>query len=295
MKNTKNRERLTKSRVGDIIFYCILLAWPLLQFGVFYVGTSLTSLVIGFRENGNGAFSLTNFLDGYKNLVVDPAWRDALFHSVQAYLITVVISVPLGLLFSYYIYKKLFGSKLFRIILFLPSIISALVLASIFIAFAGKAGFGNLFKDTKSSFWLIMAFNIWMSFGTNVLMYSNAMGNISPEVIEAAKLDGCSPFREFFHVILPAIYPTITVFLVVGFAGVFINQFNLPNFFGLDGGARWETIGYRLYYLALGAKNSGSLALRAKYAAYGVSLTLIAVPFTYLIKYLLERFGPSEK
>lgn len=287
------KPKMTKSQKRDIIFYCILLAWPILQFCVFYIGVNLTSLVIGFRENGTGSFTFDYFVQFFTNFSIDKSWGDALAHSVYAYLITIAVSVPLALLFSYYIYKKLFGSAFFKIALFLPSILSALVLSSILITFSSKTGWGDFLRDGTKSFFIIMAFNIWMSFGTNVLMYSNAMSQISPEVIEASRLDGATPIHEFFHIILPSIYPTLTVFLIVGFAGLFVNQFNLLNFYGL-GGAEWETIGYKLYCLAFSTRNS-DVAARAPYAAYGVALTLIAVPFTYLVKFLLEKFGPSDK
>ena len=134
-----------------------------------------------------------------------------------------------------------------------------------------------------------MFYNILMSFGVSVLMYSDAMGNISPEMIEAAKLEGVTGIKEFIFISFPMIYPTFTTFLITGIAGIFTNQWNLFSFFG--GGGQIQTFGYWLYVQTSGA------AAEAEYpvlAAIGFWLTLIAVPMVLVIKKLVEKFGPKE-
>ena len=80
-----------------------------------------------------------------------------------------------------------------------------------------------------------------------MLMYSGAMSGVSDSVIEAAKLDGITPIREFFYIIVPLIYPTLVTFLVVEVAGIFTNQMNLYNFYGLKAEYSLYTFGYFLY------------------------------------------------
>jgi ABC-type sugar transport system permease subunit len=147
--------------------------------------------------------------DGGKNFTM------AAQRSFQVYAIGLFIGTPLGLLFSYYIYKKLPFSGLFRVLLFMPSIISGIVMVAMFKFFVQDAVpiiseelFGTKMKigwlsgrspaDTK--FATIMFFNTWAGFGGGVLMYSNAMSGTSQEVVESAHLDGAVGIREFIYI-----------------------------------------------------------------------------------------------
>ena len=117
------------------------------------------------------------------------------------------------------------------------------------------------------------------------------MNGIDPSVIEAAKLDGANPFREFFSIILPLIFPTIQTFLVTGIAALFVNQINLVAFSGLTADMKVKTVGYYLF-------TEGEFAMDIPdrmpiLATFGVMLTLIAAPITLLSKWALDKFGPS--
>lgn len=287
----RSRNKFFKKNAKDILFYILLLVIPVTQFCIFYVGVNFNSLLLAFREGGKGAFTTQYITNAAKGFFVDPAWTSALGYSIKSYLISTAIAVPLGLFFSYYISKKLFGHALFRVILFLPSILSALVMVSIYNKFIYQAGW-DFTSNFDTAYGAVMAFNIWISFGTTVLMYSNAMSAIPPELMDAAKIDGANTLQEFWHITLPQVFSTLSVFLVVGVAAIFTNQYNLFSFYGTRE-AKWETIGYRLYLLSLGAKSSD--AQKAPVAAVGVILTLVAVPLTFFVRWLLNKFGPSEE
>ncbi len=288
VKNCKNK--FSKKRVKDLLFYILLLAIPVTQFCIFYVGVNFNSLLLAFREGGKGAFTTEYMVKAVKGFFTDPAWSSALINSIKSYLISTAIAVPLGLFFSYYISKKLRGHAFFRVVLFLPSILSALVMVSVYNKFIYQAGW-DFTSNFDTAYGAVMAFNIWISFGTTVLMYSNAMSAIPPELTEAAKIDGANTLQEFWHITLPQVFSTLSVFLVVGVAAIFTNQYNLFSFYG-DREAKWESIGYRLYLLSLGAKSSD--AQKAPVAAVGVVLTVVAVPLTFFVRWLLNKFGPNE-
>ena len=176
-----------------------------------------------------------------------------------------------------------------------PSILSAVVMVTMFKYFAEFA-IPELFHlesgllgnaDTKLG--TIIFYNVWIGFGTQVLMYSGAMNGIDPSVMEAARLDGASPVREFFSIILPLIFPTVQTFLVTGVATAFTNQINLVAFDGLWAKPQNMTIGYYLFGKAEAATNYELPVL----ATFGVCLTLIAAPLTLLTRWALDKFGPS--
>jgi ABC-type sugar transport system permease subunit len=147
----------------------------------------------------------------------------------------------------------------------------------------------GLLGNANTKLGTIIFYNVWIGFGTQVLMYSGAMSGIDPSIMEAARLDGASPIREFFSVILPLIFPTVQTFLVTGVATILINQINLVAFDGLWASPQYITVGYYLFSKAEAATNYELPVL----ATYGVCLTLIAAPLTLLTRWALDKFGPS--
>ena len=91
---------------------------------------------------------------------------------------------------------------------------------------------------------------------------------------------------------LPSIFPTISTFLITGVAGIFINQAGLFDFYGDGAQPISYTIGYYLFVKVVGG--SGGTAEYPYAAAAGLAMTFVAAPLTLLVKYLLEKYGPSE-
>ena len=117
------------------------------------------------------------------------------------------------------------------------------------------------------------------------------MSGIAPEVVESAQIDGASRLREFVSISLPGIFPTLTTFLITGVAAIFTNQYNMYSFYGDSSPSKLLNFGYYFY------RTTQSATSRAEYSdisAVGLLLTCIALPPTLLVKWGLEKFGPSE-
>ena len=125
-----------------------------------------------------------------------------------------------------------------------------------------------------------------------LILYSGAMSGIEQSVLEYGELEGISMFQEFWHVCIPLIFNTITVFLVTGVAGIFTNQLALFNFFGEGARADINTLGYFFYVKVISQTATDADYVYASTA--GILFSIIATPITLLAKYLLEKFGPSE-
>lgn len=283
---------MTKQKKHDIIYYSVMAAWPILQFSVFYVAVNINSVALSFQKFNAGLFEwngLVNYKDVFESLSI---LGEAFVNSFLLYVISLLCGTVPALIFSYYIYKKRLCSKFFQTLLFMPSIISAIVMVSMYSAVIDGVLANILHKNTllfgDSAFAYIIFYNIWVGFGVNVLLYAGAMSGISDSVIEAASLDGASPLCEFIRIVIPSIYGTLSTFLITGIANIFINQANLYAFYGRR--ATDLTIGYYLYVqVDIGYENYGRMA------AMGVLLTIIVVPVTLLVRKGLEALGPSEE
>ena len=298
----ETKMKMTKDRKGDLIFHLALLAWPLLQFVVFYVVVNLNSFKLAFEKPVGG-----EWIDNFKFIFSDsmfPQVIKAVLTSLEFYVITTVISIPLGLLFAYYIFKKAVGGKLFRFFLFLPSITSSMVMVVLFQNFlslgmqdimntTGKVYFG---VTSRSSYVPILFFFIWTNFGTTTLIYSNKMGELPPETLEAAQLDGANSIQEFMYVVLPFAFPTVSVFVVTGLATIFSNQYNLFSFFGGTIAFDSGTMGYYLFNLVQDFASNGIFDVVAYNRASALSLliTVIVIPIALTARWALEKFGPQD-
>ena len=306
MTNNTVKKR-TRAAKGDMLFYVLMMAWPILQFCVFYIAVKFNSILYSFQRYDKLSRTFTWTLDYVKSalkmMTTSPALVETMKMTLLFFLLFTGINTPLGLLFSYYISKKQFAFGFFRVFLFLPSIICSVIMVRIYGNFVDVAlpeivrvltgkTVGGLMSTKSTRFFAVMFYNLLVGFGVNVLMYSNAMSAISEEVVEAAHLDGATGLKEFWFITLPSIYPTLVTFLITALAGMFLNQYNLYSFFGSGEHFGLQTYGLYFYVQTLAA--DGSRAEYSQISAIGLWLTFIALPLTYGVKFLLEKMGPSE-
>jgi len=293
----------------DIVFIALVSALPLLQFLIFYVYVNINSVVMAFQTyeinpvTGRGGYvwyGLNNFTRAWKEFALEKNLLTALKNSGIFFLVNVFVGSTLALLFSFYIYKKRALHSAYKIMLFLPSILSAIVVVLLFkyfVNFAVPKLWSQWFHKTiegltstrTTRFQTVLFYCVWSGFGTQILMYSGAMGGISDSLVEAAHLDGATLFQEFWHITLPMVFPTLSTFLVVSAAGFFTADMNLYSFYGTNAEAHTWTTGY---YLLRQTK----LAEIPEYpylACLGLIYTLVTLPFVFGFRKLLNKFGPS--
>ncbi|MBE5740538.1 MAG: sugar ABC transporter permease [Clostridiales bacterium] len=303
--NKKNRNKL--------IFYSIFISIPILHFLIFYLYVNFNSIILAFRgyeidflgEISSKFAKFDNFKEAWSVLFNDP--NNRLLNSVIYLVVGLFVSTPLALSFSFYIYKKRFGSVFFRIILFLPQILSTVIMGIIYKNLTNFAYFGimeNLFNIKPSASLLdnintrmatIIVFSVIMSFGVNVLTYTSTMSGINDSLIESAQLDGAKPIQELIHIVLPLIYPTITTLIIVRISYTFVEQAHIFTLIGPYEPATGSTIGYFLYLEAkYGDLIQGNVHLSYPVlSAIGLILTAIILPITLLTRYLFNKFGPK--
>lgn len=111
------------------VFYYTMLAWPILQFVVFYILTRINAIMYSFQQydllDNRVIWSFEPIKQAFTQLTSSPAMLSVMKTTLLSFVVCTGIGTPLGLMFAYYISKKLAGAGLFRILLFLPSVISA--------------------------------------------------------------------------------------------------------------------------------------------------------------------------
>ncbi len=289
---------------GKLIFYICLIIFPIVQFIIFYGIVNFRSILFAFQDyttEKDFVWSFGNFKDIFvaTETNVDPPYvLRAALNSILVYFFRLVTGTGLGLVFSNYIYKKCLGHKVFQIMLFLPQILSAVVMAIVLRATVELSVLNEILPTTISlennRLLSGMMFTFWTGYGVSVLMYTSAMSGIDTSIVESAQLDGISPIKEFIFITLPSIYPTIVSFLVIGLAALFVEQEHIYTLFGNNGylsGKESMTMGYYLYYKA---QSQGIHYPTYGYlSALGILLSAITIPITFGAKKLLTKYGPS--
>jgi ABC-type sugar transport system permease subunit len=208
---------------------------------------------------------------------------------------------------AYAVFKKVPFHGFFKVMLFLPQMMSSMVFV-ICVEYIIKNGFPTVFPSLQgvnlldsteySSFWTVLIFGFWMQFAGGLVVYLGAMSSIPQDIIEYGYLEKLSSLKELWYVVVPMIFPTITTYIVVAFAGFFTNQGFFYQFFsGATGHPPFETLGYVFFVKVVGGGMSSDASLVENYpyaSAGGLLFTLVCAPLTISVRWLLEKFGPSE-
>ena len=184
-----NKSKSKIGQTGNKWVYALLMAFPLLHFCVFYVYVNANSIAMAFQNvdpvTGERVLVFSNFAEQFKFLATGPA-LNMLRVSLLGYVVHLVVGLTTGVLFAYYVYKKRVMSSTFRVLMFLPSIIPAIVFVTIYRYFTDNAfpeiiaGLfklkdvpQGLFSNKETRLVVIIFYDIFVSFGTSVLMYTN--------------------------------------------------------------------------------------------------------------------------
>ena len=296
-----------KKEITDLLFYLSLIVLPLIQFVIFYVVVNANSIALAFKhyEYKGGQYVVTNayfenFAQVLKDLFTSEQLKYCLRNSVVFYLVTFASGTVVSLVFSYYIFKKRLFSGTFKTLLYMPSIVSVMVISVLYRYFcedcypaiAEKLTHKTVQGFSGAKYALIVLFNFFISCGGNMLVYTGTMAGISESVIEASEVDGVNSIQQFWYIVIPQIYQTFSLFVVTGLLVLFSGQANMFNFFGLKADAPFYTFGYYMY-IELQA-NVNDLPTYSYLAALGFLLTVVAIPLIFTVRYLLNKFGPKE-
>ena len=294
-------QKLKTKNAKRIIFIVGMLALPLLQWLVFFVFVNINTITMSFQDQRPGAdpgFSLVN----YRNFFMDLRSTDKFMYAIRNSLLfglNDLFLLFISLALAYFFYKKIRWSSFFRIIFFLPSIISIVIFIP---AYQNMFNMGvidsmlNIFGFEELPDWfantspwlvpLIMLYCLWVGTGYNILIMGGAMGNLPEDVMEYSRLEGGNYFNEFFRVVIPMIWPTISVG-ILGSVTVMFTLFMQIDLLTEYGGAfgQAKTIAYVINSIV---KGNGNLEWAS---TLGICFTIIAIPIIITVRVVLEKVG----
>ncbi len=154
--------------------------------------------------------------DNYLKAFANEDFINALWFTVKFTIVSVITINILAFLFAMLLTKALRGTNVFRTIFFMPNLIGGIVLGYIWLMIInGVLHYFNatITTDASYGFWGLVILMNWQLIGYMMIIYISGIQNISPDLIEAAQIDGANSVQRLFHITIPQVMPSITICL----------------------------------------------------------------------------------
>lgn len=261
-----------------VIIYSLFLTWPLLDSlrSSFYDRETTT-------VNGETTTTETFIgLDNYKRLMDDPLatdyderLRNAIGNNFRFFAIFMLVQNPVALLLAALLTtRNLKGAAIYRTILFTPTTLSIVIIGWIWTLmlnpvwgvindFFKSVGLGGLIPkegwlgSPDLALTVVALVGVWQYVGLPMILFLAALLGIDGELIDAARVDGASPWSVFWRIKFPLILPTAGIVTILTFVGNFSAFDNVYIMQGAQAGPDYHTdlLGtffYRVLYAPLG-------------------------------------------
>ncbi|MAZ18515.1 MAG: ABC transporter permease [Ahrensia sp.] len=233
----RNQQRVTPwlFLAPGMLMFLVYVIWPIFQ-----------SFWLSFYDwDGLGEKVWLGWAN-YAELFDDDAFYTSLWNNVL-WLVLYLLAVPAGLGIAIFLNQTVFGIRLYKSLFFFPFVISQVVVGLMFSWFYAP-NFGLFYKliewltgtgvavlaDPDLVTYGIIAAGLWPQIAYCMILYLTGLNNVSPDQVEAARLDGARGLRMLWFVILPQLRPATFIAVVVTVIGA-LRSFDLVSIM-TDGG-----------------------------------------------------------
>ena len=287
----------SKRRTG---FLLVCVAPAVILFFIFMIVPTINVFRMSLFERG--AYSPTETFVGFQNfetLFQDTRFIQAMQNTILLIVVVTIITFALALVFAGILTReKIRGQNFFRVVFYIPNILSVVVISGIFSAiYQPENGLLNsiigLFTDmTDPILWkgetlvmlsLIIAM-IWQAVGYYMVMYMASMASVPASLYESASLDGAGRVTQFFQITIPLIWTnirtTLTFFIIstINMAFLFVKAMTS----GGPNGASEVALSY-MY----GQKDAGLYG-------YSMAIGVVIFLFSFLLSALVNKVTKRE-
>ena len=235
-------------------------------------------------------------VDNYRQLVDDPIFWQALSNNLVYALGTIPVSIALAMLMAVWVDRTIAGRGFLRLAYFTPTVLPMIAVANIWLFFftpeyglldkiTGALGFAshNWLGSKSTALACLMIVTVWKEAGFFMIFYLAALQAMSPNLAEAAAIEGASRWYFFRRVTFPLLMPT-TLFVLVN---AVINAFRLvDHVVVMTRGGPDNATELLLYYVY-------EIGFRFWDSAYAAALTVVLLAILALIAVL--QFAVLER
>ncbi|MBE5738071.1 MAG: sugar ABC transporter permease [Clostridiales bacterium] len=286
--------------------------YPMLIIAAFdmfrYVYINISSVVLAFTETNGGthevSFSLRWFEEMFRQFsLAQSSLKDAIGNTVKFFLMYFAKTL-ISFVVAYFLFKKIWGYKVFRIIFYIPCMISPIILVNVWknmlmsgglysqIVNAFGGSYSNPLTNGDTALSVILLFSFWGGFGTDLLIFVGAMNRVPEEILDAGLIDGCGISREFFSLIIPLVWETLSTMLMIQSMSIFTATG--PILYFSPNEPKTYTLQFFLFNKVTGFGGDGAGGTANEFnqvAAIGLFFTLIALPIVLFGRWLMNKFN----
>lgn len=274
---------LTRSRRASRLRRASGLPWimpaMLISVGLLYYCILYTGYISTLEWDGASPLQRNVGTENFVRLLSDAVFWRAIGHTAVFFAVTFTVQVALGMLFACLLHSRLYLKTFYKVLIFIPVVLATATVAPVFRQIYAPDGtlntlLGALGLDTLAQPWLadgtialiiVMSVQIWHSTGVVFVLYYAAIGQIHPEVVEAARLDGAGNLRVMGSIVWPGVRGTTIAIAILTAIGS-LKTFDVP-FLITGGGPSYATefLGTLIYRVSVQFSEVG----------YGAAISLV--------------------
>ena len=219
----------------------LFLAVPIALLVLFTIIPAINMIIFSFQQRDQLGLNVEWVgLDNYKTLFTDMSYLSTLINSLY-YFVGSFIQLGLALFIATLLCSKIKLAGVFKGVIFFPYLMNGVAVALIFQRFFRGDDGGTLnsiialfgadpikwLSNTSLNNWCLVFASVWRYIGFDILMFIGAIQSISPDIYEAADLDGANAWQKFWHIIFPGIRTIIALQLILAIKGA-ASVFEIP-------------------------------------------------------------------
>jgi len=219
-----------------LVLFGLLVLLPILIAG--YLSFFRWNGLGGLPEPGSDRFI---GLENFQRLLSDEIFLGDIRRMLIIVVLSLVIQLPMSLGLALLLNQKMRGRAIYRTIFFAPYVLSEVITGVLFtMVFSPEHGLVNSvlsaiglegaaaewLADPDTVLYSVFAVITWKYFGFHMILYLAGRQGIPNELLEAAAIDGANAWRQFWHVTLPLLGPTIRMSVFLSIIGT-IQLFDL--------------------------------------------------------------------
>ena len=290
-------------------FIYLFIAFPVLQFLVFWVYVNFSSIILAFQD-GDGNFTWDCFEMVFRALKEPQDYNlslslwETMKRSLFLWGLDFFILFPIGVTTTYVLYRRVWGHYVFRICYIIPSLMGAVMwtqllcymmqsggliteLVKVLNIVPGENFTNGLMSSPKTAFPAIVSIKVVMSLVGNNAVLTGAFSRVPDEIYESAELDGAGFWRTFVSIAVPCVWSTIATLMTFSLCSFLTADYNVFLFTGGAGVNNTSTVGFLLYSLTLDISKGGD-PFYGYPAALGVFLTCLTLPIVLIGRKIID-------
>ena len=195
-------------------YFALFVLPTLIAFTLFFIIPFIMGIVLSFCKfttvtNAHWV-GIANYVKAFSN----KDFMNALLFTVKFTVVSVITINVISFALAYGLTRGLKGTNIFRTIFFMPNLIGGIVLGYIWqLLINGVLAHFNvtITADPKYGFWGMVILTNWQLIGYMMIIYIAGLNNVSPDLVEAAQIDGATSRQILFKIKLPMIMPSVTI------------------------------------------------------------------------------------